>query len=100
MPNSIHTALVEGLNTFVAMIVAPINARLDALEGRAQTPALSETDIRRMIDERVRASIQDEIDNRVDERVDERVNELVSERVPDAVNDALENVTFQMARRR
>jgi hypothetical protein len=86
----IHQALVEGLNKFVEMIIAPINARLDAIEVKqseniTHTGTYTTLEVDRMLNEQ-REMCNQVITQRMDQQMDS-----MRDYVGDCVNDKFDN---------
>ncbi len=102
MPD-IHSAIIEGLNKFVEMIVAPINARLDALEQKNTEVPSSYTpeQINALINERFQ-QLQDQQMGRLRDYVHDSINTKFDDDLGDAVRETINgfNISAEITVRR
>jgi hypothetical protein len=95
----LHETLVEGLNKFVEMIVAPINARIQALEQRAEPGPefLTREQILQMLREReeerehgLRDNVRDMVDDKLDDDLHDRIREYINDNVSVTISSDVE----------
>lgn len=96
MSVDIHSAIVEGLNKFVEMIVAPINERISALEQRPASPVrvLSADEQKIYIDERISEMLASRTLDSLRDELREYVNEKINEDLPSAVVNELQDMSI------
>ncbi len=96
MSLDIHSAIVEGLNKFVEMIVAPINERIVALEERLASPVqISEDNVQSLINQRIDEVLAPRLMNSLRDELREYVTEKINDDLGDAVANEIQDMTLE-----